>query len=327
MDARKPVGRPAVRLRFPILGAVVSAILGACSDKPDSYQGYVEGEYVYVASALGGRLEKLLVEKGQTVEAAAPLFKLEADQEIAAKEQADAQLQATEAQLADLRQGKRNPELDVARAQLAQARSSEEQAAAQLKRDEAQFEIGGIARAQLDDSRANHAIKAARVRELEGQLTVSRLPARDDQIRAQDAQVNSARAASSASNWRLDQKHVSATKAGLIADTMYREGEWVPPGSPVVRMLPPANIKVRFFIPESAVAGLKPGRAVTLSCDGCEAAVPARVSWISNEPEFTPPVIYSNDTRAKLVFMAEARPEAADAPKLHPGQPVTVTLQ
>ena len=116
-------------------------------------------------------------------------------------------------------------------------------------------------------------------------------------------------------------------QGGLIVDTMYREGEWVPPGSPVVRMLPPANIKVRFFIPESAIAGLKAGRAVTLSCDGCEATVPAKVSWISNEPEFTPPVIYSNDTRAKLVFMAEARPDAADATKLHPGQPVTVTLQ
>jgi HlyD family secretion protein len=323
MKARNPSGRLVLLLPLFTLGS----LLGACSDKPDNYQGYVEGEYVYVASALGGRLEKLLVEKGQTVEAAAPLFKLEADQEIAAKEQSDAQLQATEAQLADLRQGKRNPELDVARAQLAQARSAEEQAAAQLARDQAQFEIGGIPRAQLDDSRANHDIKAARVKELEGQLTVSRLPAREDQIRAQDAQVASARAASSASNWRLDQKHLSAMQGGLIVDTMYREGEWVPPGSPVVRMLPPSNIKVRFFIPESAVANLKPGRAVSLSCDGCEAAVPAKVSWISNEPEFTPPVIYSNDTRAKLVFMAEARPEAADATKLHPGQPVTVTLQ
>lgn len=319
MEARKYVERLAVVL--------AAGVLTACSDKPASYQGYVEGDYVYVASALGGRLEKLLVEKGRTVEAAAPLFELEAEQEIAAKEQADALLQASEAQLSDLRQGRRNPELDVVRAQLAQARSAEEQAAAQLARDEAQFAIGGIARAQLDDSRANHAIKAARVKELEGQLTVSRLPAREDQIRAQDAQVASARAAAAAANWRLGQKHVLATKGGLIADTLYREGEWVPPGSPVVRMLPPANIKVRFFIPESAITGVRTGTNVTLSCDGCEAAVPASVSWISSEPEFTPPVIYSNDTRAKLVFMAEARPQAADAAKLHPGQPVTVTLQ
>ena len=302
-------------------------LLSACSDGHTHYQGYVEGEYVYVASALGGRLEKLLVQRGQTIDAGGPLFQLEAEQETAAKEQSDAQLQASEAQLADLRQGKRNLELDVARAQLAQARSAEQQAAAQLARDEAQFEVGGIPRAQLDDSRANHAIKAARVNELEGQLSVSRLPAREDQIRAQDAQVASARAASSASDWRLDQKHVAATRGGLVADTLYREGEWVPPGSPVVRMLPPENIKVRFFIPEADIAALKPGRNVSLGCDGCDAAIPATVSYVSNAPEYTPPVIYSNDTRSKLVFMVEARPSADDATKLHPGQPVTVTLQ
>ena len=223
--------------------------------------------------------------------------------------------------------GKRNPELDVAEAQLAQARAAAAQAAQQLKRDEAQFEVGGIARAQVEDSRANHAIKAARVRELEGQLEVSRLPARQDQIKAQNAQVAAARAATDQSAWRLDQKHVSAVQAGLVSDTLYRVGEWVPAGNPVVRMLPPGNVKVRFFVPEAIVGSLKPGRAVALRCDGCEAAVAAQVSYISNEPEYTPPVIYSNETRAKLVFMIEARPSVENAPKLRPGQPVAVTLQ
>ena len=307
---------------------VVSAMLVACSgDKPPAYQGYVEGEYVYVASPVGGRLEKLLVRRGQTVEADAPLFQLEDDQETAARDQADQQLKAAQAQLADLRTGKRNPELEVAEAQLAQARAAEKQAAQQLKRDEAQFEVGGIARAQLEDSRANHAIKGARVRELEGQLEVSRLPARQEQIRAQNAQVAAARAVSEQSAWRLDQKHVAATQAGLVADTLYREGEWVPAGNPVVRMLPPANVKVRFFVPEAVAGTLKPGLEVTLSCDGCAAPVPARISYISDAPEYTPPVIYSNETRAKLVFMVEARPSPEDSPKLRPGQPVAVSLK
>jgi HlyD family secretion protein len=305
-----------------------AALLGGCSgDRPPTYQGYVEGEYVYVASPVGGRLERLLVQRGQTIEAGAPLFKLEADEEIAAKRQADEQLKASQAQLADLRLGRRNPELDVAKAQLAQAVAAEQQSALQVKRDEAQFEVGGIPRAQLEDSRANHAIKAARVRELAGQLEVYRLPAREDHIRAQEAQVAAARAASSQSSWRLDQKHVSATQAGLVADTLYREGEWVPAGSPVVRMLPPQNVKVRFFVPQAVAGGLKPGRTVVLRCDGCEADVPAVVSYVSNEPEYTPPVIYSNETRAKLVFMAEARPAVGNAERLRPGQPVAVTLQ
>ncbi|HKA45319.1 MAG TPA: HlyD family efflux transporter periplasmic adaptor subunit [Burkholderiales bacterium] len=307
---------------------IASGILGGCSaDQPSSYQGYVEGEYVYVASPVGGRLERLFVQRGQTIDASTPLFELEADQETAAKRQADEQLKASQAQLADLKLGKRNPELDVARAQLAQAIAAEAQAAQQLKRDEAQFEVGGIPRAQLDDSRSNHAVKAARVRELAGQLEVSRLPARQDQIRAQDAQVAAARAVVSQSSWRLDQKHVSATQAGLVVDTLYREGEWVPAGSPVVRMLPPRNVKVRFFVPQAVVGGLKPGRNVAVRCDGCEADVPATVTYISNESEYTPPVIYSNETRAKLVFMIEARPSVENAQRLRPGQPVAVTLK
>jgi HlyD family secretion protein len=308
--------------------SIATAMLIACSgDTPSTYQGYVEGEYVYIASPVGGRLESLLVQRGQTIAAKAPLFQLEDDQETAATAQAEEQLKAAQAQLADLRLGKRNPELEVAEAQLAQARAAEEQAAQQLKRDEAQFEVGGIARAQLEDSRANRAIKAARVRELSGQLEVSRLPAREDQIRAQNAQVAAARAATEQSSWRLDQKHVAATRGGLVVDTLYREGEWVPAGSPVVRMLPPANVKVRFFVPESVIGALKPGRSVTLRCDGCEADVPAQLSYVSNEPEYTPPVIYSNETRAKLVFLVEARPSLENAPKLRPGQPVAVTLQ
>jgi HlyD family secretion protein len=108
---------------------------------------------------------------------------------------------------------------------------------------------------------------------------------------------------------------------------MYREGEWVAAGSPVVRLLPPGNVKLRFFVPETAAGYLKPGRNVSIGCDGCGAGVPAVVSYVSNEPEFTPPIIYSNETRAKLVFLVEARPSVENAARLRPGQPVSVTLQ
>jgi HlyD family secretion protein len=223
--------------------------------------------------------------------------------------------------------GRRDPELDVVRAQLAQAQLAEAQADQQLKRDEAQFDAGGIARQQLDDSRANLAIKSARVRELSNQVQVSRLPARDEQLRAQDAQVSAARAQTRQADWRLGQKQVAATQAGLVVDTLFREGEWVPAGRPVVRLLPPANVKLRFFVPETAIGGIKPGSKLSVQCDGCGALVPAEVSYVSNEPEFTPPVIYSNETRSKLVFMVEARPPQEQAARLRPGQPVMVTLQ
>ena len=311
------------------LAADAAAALGAgcAGESSNTFQGYVEGEYVHVAPAVAGRLDRLLVQRGQTIVANAPLFQLESGQESAAKQQADEQLNAALAQLADLNQGRRRPEISVTQAQLAQAEAALEQAVLQLRRDEGQFAAGGIARAQLEESRANQAIRDARVRELAGQLEVTRLPAREDQIRAQGAQVAAARAAQSQAAWRLGQKEAAARQPGLVADTLYREGEWVAAGSPIVRLLPPGHVKLRFFVPEAAADGLKPGRNVTVTCEGCGNGVPAVVSYVANEPEYTPPVIYSKDTRAKLVFLVEARPAVQDAGRLRPGQPVAVALQ
>lgn len=306
---------------------LVAALLAACSgDHPAGYQGYVEGEYVHLAAPVAGRLESLQVQRGQAVTAGARVFKLEATEESAAREQAEEQLKAAQAQLADLRSGRRNPEVQVVQAQLAQARAAEALAAQHVRRDEAQLAAGGIARAQLEDARADHAVKAARVTELANQLAVAQLPARSDQIGAQAAQVAAARAVVQQAAWRLDQKQVAAAQAGQVTDTLYRQGEWVPAGSPVVRLLPPQGVKVRFFVPQAVAGGLKPGRKVVVQCDGCEGEVPATVSFIAAEAEFTPPVIYSNETRGKLVYLVEAKPADGQAQKLRPGQPVTVTL-
>lgn len=211
-------------------------------------------------------------------------------------------------------------------AQLAQAAAADKLSATQLVRDAAQFRAGGIPQAQLDTSRSTAQTNAQRVRELTNQLRIAQLPARTDQIRAQAAQVEASRAAVAQAQWRLDQKAQKATQGGLVFDTLYREGEWVGAGSPVVRMLPPANVKVRFFVPEGVVGRLKPGQAVRIRCDGCAAEVNATISYVANEAEYTPPVIYSNTRRDKLVFMVEARPAAVDGPRLRPGQPVEVML-
>jgi HlyD family secretion protein len=112
-----------------------------------------------------------------------------------------------------------------------------------------------------------------------------------------------------------------------VEDTLFRVGEWVPAGSPVVSLLEPAGVKVRFFVMQAQLPALKLGDAVSVECDGCPQPVPARISFIANQAEYTPPVIYSREQRSKLVFLVEARPNAADAPKLHPGQPVEVRLQ
>jgi HlyD family secretion protein len=309
-----------------LLAALVT--LTGCSGKqPPAYQGYVEGEFVHVASSVGGRLDRLLVAEGQRVPAGTPLFALESENEAAARRQARQQLSAAEAQLEDLRTGKRPQELDVIRAQLAQAVAEEKRSSADLVRDEALYKAEVIPRARLDETRARAASDAARIRELRSQLDVAGLSARQEQIKAQAANVAAARAALEQADWMLHQKAVSAPGPALVFDILYREGEWVQAGSPVVRLLPPENIKVRFFVPEAVVGTLSVGKDVVLRCDGCPAEIPAKVTYISTVSEYTPPIIYSNETRSKLVYMIEARPSADKAPDLHPGQPVEVRMR
>ncbi|NMM03556.1 HlyD family efflux transporter periplasmic adaptor subunit [Paraburkholderia sp. RP-4-7] len=315
-------------LRACVCMLFVVLTLAGCSHHDDNtYQGYVEGEFVYLGSSQSGTLTQLSVTRGQTVNASEPVFALESADEAAALEQAHQQLAAARAQLADIQTGKRRPEVNVTRAQLAQTVANARKAALQLTRDEAQYRAGGIAKAQLDDSRAQADATAAQVHELTSQVDVALLPGRVQQLSAQNAQVEAARAAVAQAQWKLSQKRVSAPAEGLVYDTLYRVGEWVQAGNPVVQMLPPQNVKVRLFVPETVIGKLALGRALTIHCDGCVADVAAKITYLSSEAEYTPPVIYSNENRAKLVFMVEAHPSAADAVKLHPGQPVAVTLQ
>ena len=310
-----------------MLGFAAAALLAAgCGrEARDVFQGYAEADYVDVAAAEPGQLESLGAAKGDAIEAGAPLFALEAAREAAAVRQAQEQLAAAQAQLQDLRQGKRPPELDVVRAQLEQARAEATRAAAERERDAAQFASGGIAQAQVDRSQAAADAAAARVRELERQLDVAQLPARADQIAAQQALVAAAQAAVDQAAWRLGQKTVAAPVAGLAFDVLYQPGEWVAAGRPVVRILPPGNVKIRFFVPETALGALTVGQALAVRCDGCAEEIPAKITFISPEAEYTPPIIYSNETRSKLVFMVEARP--LDGANLHPGQPLEVALR
>ncbi len=306
----------------------VLLVLAGCGNNDTAfYQGYVEGDYVYVASSEAGRLDTLAVRRGQQVDADAPLYTLDATRETAARDQARAELASARAQLEDIATGKRPPEVDVSVAQLAQAQAASRRSAAQLQRDNAQFRIGGISRSQLDDSREQAQSDAARVRELAAQLEVTRLPGRDEQRRAQAAQVDAAGAALAQAEWTLAQKQLAAPAAGRVFDTMYRVGEWVPAGSPVVSLLPPGNIKVRFFVPETVVGSLKVGQQATLRCDGCGDPIPVRIDYVSDQAEYTPPVIYSRESRSKLVYLVEARPAPEAAARLHPGQPVEASLQ
>jgi HlyD family secretion protein len=308
--------------------APLAMVCGGCSNHSNGvFQGYIEGEFVYLASSQPGHLQHLAVTRGQQVTAGTTLFTLEATDEEAQQRQAQQQLAAAEAQLADLQTGKRRPEIDVIRAQLQEAQATALKSAQARLRDQAQYGAGGISREQLEATQAQADSDAARVQELRSQIEVAQMPGRAQQLQAQTNQVRAARALLAQADWRLAQKAVTAPKDGLIYDTMYREGEWIAGGSPVVRMLPPQNIKARFFVPETLLGRLSQGGRVSLHCDACAADIAATITFISPEAEYTPPVIYSNETRGKLVYMIEAYPAPQDAARLHPGQPLAVELQ
>ncbi len=300
-------------------------LLAACGDKaPSGWSGYAEADYIYVSSPLAGTLAALNVKPGDIVEAGKPLFTLESEAEKAAREEAKARLDAASYQAANTEKGKRAPEVAVNQAQLAQARAQAELAQHDLTRKRELLAQGFISRAQVDEAEAQLAQSRARVAELGSVVQVARLPARADEQAAADAQVSAARQVVRQTEWREQQKHQTAPAAGQVADTFFRPGEFVNAGQPVLALLPPANIKARFYVPEAQLQSVALGKDVQLQCDGCGTPIAAKVTFISTRPEYTPPVIYSNDQRSKLVFLAEAKPAAADAQRLRPGQPVNV---
>lgn len=237
-------------------------LLGSCRDRPNNrFQGYVEGEFVYVASPLAGQLESLQVRRGDQVKAGDPFFALDETVEKAALDQARAALVLSEAEFA---------------------------------RQEKLFRMGPAAAQDYERARSTR-----------------------DQDRQRFTQAE----------WSFNQKRQAAPQAGLVYDTLFRQGEWVAAGKPVVVLLPPQNIKVRTFVPETRVGSIQYGDTVQVTVDGLDVPFVGKVSYISPRAEYTPPVIYSRESRAKLVFMIESVFDPEVSSNLHPGQPVDVEFK
>ncbi len=287
-------------------------------------QGYVEGEYVYVASPLAGALETLSVQRGAQVKTGDPLFALDSVPETAARDEAQRRLAQARANLEDAKKGRRPEEIESIEAQIKQARAAQALSEKEFARQEELVRSGVASKQEFDRARSALDQDRQRAAQLEADLRTARLGSRTDQIVAAEANVRALEAALARADWDLSQKRQATTQAGLVFDTLYRQGEWVAAGRPVVVLLPPPNIKVRAFVPETRVGAIHPGDAVRVFVDGVYEPFTGKVSFISPQAEYTPPVIYSQESRGKLVFMIEAVFEPATAAKLHPGQPVDV---
>ena len=310
-----------------MLASAALFIAGCSPTTTNRFQGYIEGEYVYVASPISGALTNLAVARGNSVTNGQLLFELERQSEASALTQAEKNLAQAQAQLADLQKGQRPTEIASLAAQW-------ERAKADLKLAEGEFlrrqKLGGddvVSKEELDQARATRDAGQAQVNQLAANLETAQLGGREDAIRAAQASVEAQRAAMDKAKWSFDQKQQFAPATAAVHDTLYRQGEFVTAGNPVVALLPPENLKVRFFVPQAILPRIKTGETVSVQPDGATHPLTATVNYISTQAEYTPPVIFSRETRANLVFMIEAKFSATDAAELRPGQPVDAEVQ
>ena len=314
------------------LGVLIAAAIGIgvwCgyprAPVPMAWQGYAEADYVKIGPTQQGLLTEVNVARGAQVEVGTPLFSQDQTADRAARDQAARQLQQAKDQLDNLEAAGKPTEIEQAEANLADVRSTVDRTKVDLDRAEALIKNGAVTAQTLDQRRSDYRSATARVAAMEAALAQALAPlGRKGEIQAQRAAVEAAQAALEMTDWRLSQRRVTSPAAARVADVLARPGETMAAGAPVVSLLPPGNIFVRFFVSETDLHELHRGDTVTISCDGCRSDIAATISFVSPQAEYTPPVIYSDESRSKLVYLIEARPAPEEAARFNPGQPVTV---
>lgn len=309
------------------IALVLGLCLGCAKPDPNRVQGYVEGEFVYVASPYAGAVETLAIERGARVKPGDALFTLDPEPQKATRDEAARRVAQARASLEDTTKGRRPTEIASLEAQLRQMRAALMRSESDLARAQKVFSMGSGSEEDIVRARATRDQDINKVSQFEADLKTARLGAREDQIAAAEANLHALEAALAKAEWDLSQKAQTAPQAALVFDTLYRPGEWVAAGKPVVVLLPPPNVKVRAFVPEPRVGAIHPGDRVRVQVDGVPDPITGTVRFISPRAEFTPPVIYSRESRGKLVFMIEIFFDPTVAANLHPGQPVDVYLQ
>lgn len=304
---------------------LIILVAGCSKDDSKTTQGYIEGRFTYIASSVSGHLEQRYVHRGDEVQAGQKLFNLDPLPQSAELDQAEKNLIAEKEKLINLEKGSRDTILDSIRAQVDQAKSDLALAKLTLKRHSKLVKTGAISQSRYDDAYTNYQVKLKAVAKLESDLAEAELGARTHVIREQAARVQASKAQIRQLKWELGQKSQGATLKAEVYDTFFRKGEFVPAGQPVLALLAPKNIYLIFFVPEPLLSSIKVGQKVTFNCDGCKAQT-ATIYYISPNEEYTPPVIFTKESRKKLVYRVEARIPLDKAANSHPGQPVDVTL-
>ncbi|MGE3334431.1 MAG: HlyD family secretion protein [Rhodospirillaceae bacterium] len=306
-----------------ILAVMAVLTLAGCGDDTPILNGYAEGEFVLLAPETSGRIAQMTVAEGATVQACAPLFSLDAAAETLSLEAARARAAAATARFDDAAAGGRTPEIIAAREQLAQARAAQVRARADRARAQELASTGVIPRARLDEAVAAAESADARVSEARQRVTLAELPARENQIKALAASAEEAEQQVRLAEDAVRRRTVASPAAGRIERILRYAGDVAGPAAPAVRFLPDGRVIAVLFIPEPALAKIHVGTRLAITCDGCAAAA-AEIVSVADETEFTPPIIYSDTERTRLVYRAEARFTGFVPP---PGTPLRAEVQ
>jgi HlyD family secretion protein len=305
---------------------LVASLFSSCAGPAPLAVGYVEGEFVLMAPIEVAEVRTVAFKRGDRVKAGDTVARMETSDMIIAVAQAEAALAQAQANLADLQIGKRPEEIAVLEATLTSAKAQKAEAERVVARLGDLLKRGIATQADYDQAETQLNVQTAMVGQAEANLAVARLPARPEAIKAAENAVKQAKATLEQSHWRLSKRTITAPAAGRIDDIIRNPGDLAGPSAPVLSMLPDGAVKLRLYLPETSFSAVKVGSLLDVHCDGCKPGLTARVSYDSPDPEFTPPVIYSLETRQKLVFLIEARPEGEASP-LQPGQIVDVGLR
>lgn len=304
---------------------LAASLFGSCGSPPPLAVGYVEGEYVLVAPIEIAEIRAVPVRRGQRVAKGELLAELTADDAEIAVAQAEAAAGQARAQLADLKLGKRPEEIAVLEAALSAALADAREAQRVADRAADLLKRGIATQADHDQAATALEMAQARVDQAKANLEVGKLPARAETINAAESQLRQAQANLDQAKWRLAKRRLEAPAPGRIGDVLREGGEIAGPAAPVLSLLPDGGVKLKLYVGETSFSSIAVGSKLEVRCDGCPAGLTATVSYVSPDPEFTPPVIYSLESRQKLVYLIEARPDASSS-MLQPGQIVDVSL-
>lgn len=300
--------------------------LSACNNQQPSlkYTGYVEAEYFYIAAPESGWITTFDKKVGDNIVQDEIIATLDNTYQVLNQKEWQAKLSQANAQLHNLQRGARTDEIAIIENKLNEVKQNKKLADLELERIDHLFSKGLTSQAELDKAQYYQQALAFEIASLVSQISVAKLPARENVIVSAEQDVNAVNAALQKATWQLAQRTVLARNNGIVDQVFYRQGEFINQGQPMMSVLIPESKKVRFYLSQQASTHVKIGDIVQVSSDGVSQPFSAKISYISKHTEFTPPVLYGKDARDSLVFLVEAQFEQGVT--LHKGQPVDVKL-